>query len=220
MDAPRSRLGVSLLGAGLAALWLWNMPNAFPTELRALLVWCVYAGCFLGLAWLVILTSEPADTRESASRQDDLRTLGRWWTVLLSIASLIAAGLALSKAGTVHNGLEGVLTACALLSVALAWGALHTLYTLHYAHLYYTQPGFSDVPGKQADPALAFPGESAPDYLDFAYLAFTIGATFQVSDVTTATRALRRTVLGHALLSYLFGTVVFALTINVVAGLL
>ena len=97
----------------------------------------------------------------------------------------------------------------ALLSVSLSWIVVHTVYALRYAHLFYTGDGGID-----------FPGTKAPGYGDFAYLSLTIGMTFQVSDTDVSSHDVRMTVLRHALLSYLFGFAVIALTINVVAGLI
>jgi uncharacterized membrane protein len=92
--------------------------------------------------------------------------------------------------------------------VILSWATVHTVFTLRYARLYYAAGGGID-----------FNGDRAPTYTDFAYLAFTIGMTYQVSDTSIASKAIRRTALRHAYMSYLFGTVVVAMTINVVAGL-
>ena len=87
--------------------------------------------------------------------------------------------------------------------------AVHTDFTLRYADLYYVPP----IGG------IDFPGDDRPDYRDFAYLAFTIGMTYQVSDTGLLTKRFRRVLLLHALLSYLFGVVIIAAVINVVAGL-
>jgi uncharacterized membrane protein len=97
----------------------------------------------------------------------------------------------------------------AVVSVAVSWLAVNSVFTLRYAHLYYLEGG-----------GLDFHGEAAPAYADFAYVAFTIGMTFQVSDTEVTSPRIRKTVLRHALLAYVFGIAVIALTINVVAGLL
>jgi uncharacterized membrane protein len=95
-------------------------------------------------------------------------------------------------------------------SVALSWATVHTIFTLRYARTYYEAP----------DGGIDFNEDDPPTYLDFAYLAFTIGMTFQVSDTNLTIKPIRRTALRHALLSYLFGAVIVALSINVVASLL
>jgi uncharacterized membrane protein len=94
-------------------------------------------------------------------------------------------------------------------TVALSWLVVHTTFTLRYAMLYYT--------GK--DGGVEFNQATPPRYSDFAYLAFTIGMTFQVSDTDLRTPTIRATALRHALLAYLFGAVILGTTINLVAGL-
>jgi uncharacterized membrane protein len=130
-----------------------------------------------------------------------------------SVASLAAVAFVLVKAG--HSAADRwTLIALAVATVALAWASVHTVYVLRYAGLYY----------EPHDPPLVvvdFNDEAGqPDYHDFAYLAVTIGMTYQVSDTTLKTHEIRRTALRHALLSYVFGTVIVAVTINVVATLL
>ena len=94
------------------------------------------------------------------------------------------------------------------MSVILSWATVHTVFTLKYASLCYA--GGSGID---------FNGDRKPAYMDFAYLAFTIGMTYQVSDTSIGSKDIRRTALHHAYMSYLFGTVVVAMAINVVAGL-
>jgi uncharacterized membrane protein len=100
--------------------------------------------------------------------------------------------------------------ASVLASVALSWTAVQTLFTLHYARLYHSHPAGG----------IDFNQEAPPRYADFAYLAFTVGMTFQVSDTALHSSALRAATLRQALLSYLLGAVILATTINLVAGLL
>jgi uncharacterized membrane protein len=95
-------------------------------------------------------------------------------------------------------------------SVVFSWLSVHTIFTLKYARLYYGD----EVGG------IEFNEEDGPDYVDFAYLAFTIGMTFQVSDTNLTAKPIRRTALRHALISYLFGAVIIAIVINIVASLL
>lgn len=99
--------------------------------------------------------------------------------------------------------------ALSVVSVALAWTVVHTAFTARYADLYY---------GSGAAP-VDFGDDAQPSYVDFAYLAFTVGMTFQVSDTQLRSAAMRSAVLGHALISYLLGVVAIAATVNLVAGL-
>jgi uncharacterized membrane protein len=101
------------------------------------------------------------------------------------------------------------LTALGVFTVVASWTLVHSVYAIRYAHLYYTPP-IGDID---------FKTDEKPDYQDFAYVAFTVGMTFQVSDTDIRGRAMRRAVLRHALLAYLFGAVILASMVNIVAGL-
>jgi uncharacterized membrane protein len=118
-------------------------------------------------------------------------------------------GFALLKASRSHGYDQAAITAVAVLTVVLSWAAVQTIFMLRYARLYYTE-------GRGVD----FNEDDKPDFRDFAYLAVTIGMTYQVSDTDLTTKSVRRTATRHALLSYVFGTFVVAMTINVVASLL
>ncbi len=94
----------------------------------------------------------------------------------------------------------------------MSWFFLHTIFAIHYAHEFHA----SDA----GTPDLIFPGGEEPDYWDFLYFAFTIGATAQTSDVGVAARRIRRTVLAHAVFSFFFNTGILALAVNVGASLI
>jgi uncharacterized membrane protein len=100
-----------------------------------------------------------------------------------------------------------------VVAVASAWALTHTAYTLRYAHLYYRE----DADGVGG---LSFPGNTPPAYLDFAYFAFTIGMCFQTSDVTITSRPIRRAVLGHSVLSFVYNTTILATAVSLVIGFL
>lgn len=115
-----------------------------------------------------------------------------------------AANSAVATKGCRWSSPAGVIT-----GVILSWAVVHTVYVLRYAHIYYSTGGHG----------ITFPGDEEPDYIDFAYVAFTLGMTFQVSDNSFTSRRVRRTALVHCLLSYLFGAAIIATSINVLAGL-
>jgi uncharacterized membrane protein len=143
------------------------------------------------------------------TREDPTRWVSDVVILSASVASLggvgyvVAAGSKLSGAGSLEAAVVGILT------VGASWFAVHTLFTVHYARLYY-----SDDPG-----GIDFHDPNPPRFRDFAYLAYTVGMTFQVSDTEIGLTSIRATVLHHALLSYLLGAVVLATTINLIAGL-
>jgi uncharacterized membrane protein len=109
---------------------------------------------------------------------------------------------------------RGLLIGVAVLTVALSWTVVNTVFTLRYADLHFGS----------ADPGIAFGDSDGPDgpptYRDFAYVGFTIGMCYQVSDITVRDRRIRRTVLSHALLSYLFGAAIVGGSVNLIAGLI
>src|SRR5262249_31805583 len=103
------------------------------------------------------------------------------------------------------------------LTILLAWFFMNTMFALHYAHDFY---GDAEGPTEADARGLDFPGRAEPDYWDFLYFSFTIGMTFQVSDVQIESHRLRRTALAHGVLAFFFNVVVLALTINIIAGLI
>jgi uncharacterized membrane protein len=172
--------------------------------------WDTAALVFLGWVWLTVPTNDAAAAARIARAEDASRTASEAVLLAAGVASLGAVAYALVQAGRSGEPARGLLTALAIGSVALAWGCVQTVFALRYARLYYSDP----IGG------IDFNEDDRPDYLDLAYLSLTIGMTFQVSDTDITTKRIRRTAIRHALLSYVFGTVIVALTINIVAGLL
>ena len=179
-------------------------------QAAALIGWDVAALTFLSGMWLTVWHLDPEATRRRATRLDPSRGLADVLVVTAGVAILSAVALALARAGGTHGGTKAYLLAVGLSSVVFSWLSVHTIFTLIYARLYY---------GDQIG-GIEFNEEDLPDYLDFAYLAFTIGMTFQVSDTNLTLKAIRRTALRHALVSYLFGAVIIAMVINIVAALI
>jgi uncharacterized membrane protein len=179
-------------------------------QAAALLGWDATALCFLLWVWLSIWALSPKQTREVAVREDPSAALADSVVLVAAVACLAAVAMVLVKASTTHGLEKALLIALGVFSVAASSLTLHTVFTLRYARIYYTG----------AAGGITFNEKEPPNYVDFAYVALTIGLTFQVSDTDLSSRAMRRTALRHALLSYLFGAVIVALTINVVASLL
>jgi uncharacterized membrane protein len=172
--------------------------------------WDVAALVFLTWVWSTVSTKDPAATAAAAIVEDASRNAAEAIFVGAGTASLLAVGFTLVEAGHESGAARALLIALGIGSVVLAWASVHTVYALRYARLYYSEP----VGG------IDFNDDDPPRYLDFAYVALTVGMTSQVSDTSLTAVRLRRAAIHHALLSYLFGTVVVALTINIVAGLL
>jgi uncharacterized membrane protein len=196
-----SLLGV---GGGLVASFftIW--------EAAILIGWVVTVVSLMAWIWLALWTLDAEETQSHAVREDPSIRLSELIVIGSGVALLAAVALVLVRAGNAVGGTKAYLISLGVLSVALSWALVHTVFTLRYARTFYSEP----IGG------IDFNEEDPPTYLDFAYLAMTIGMTFQVSDTNLTSKAIRRIALGHALLSYLFGAVIVALVINVVASLL
>ncbi|AZI43462.1 DUF1345 domain-containing protein [Deinococcus psychrotolerans] len=186
--------------------------QTLPWELRALVGWLVSAGTYLISSWRLIYSVNGDWIRQVAQQEDNGKRASGLIAVATSIISLAGVMFALSKAGSLKNQpLQAeLLIGAGLLSVALSWLVIQTVYLFRYAHLYYETP----------EGGVQFPGTPEPDYLDFAYLSFTIGMTYQVSDTDLDQRPMRRLLTGHSLISYVYGVVIIALAISAVSSVL
>ena len=174
----------------------------------ALVGWVVTAGVYVVWTRLILVGMDADETCTYVTREDPTRWVADVVIVSASVASLAGVGYVVAAgsrtgAGAIEAAILGILT------VAASWFAVHTLFTVHYARLYY-----SDQPG-----GINFHDPEPPRFRDFAYVAFTVGMTYQVSDTEIGLTSIRATVLRHALLSYLLGAVILAVTINLIAGL-
>jgi uncharacterized membrane protein len=203
------RRTVSVLVVGLAATLA--LLSYAPWELAIVAGWDAAAATFLGSVWHLIVRSDGPGTERLAAREDDTHTSATLLLVAVSTASLLGVGFVLGLAGDRSGALRATLITAAVATVALSWSVINTIYTLRYAHLYY---------GRAADGIEFNMGTATPpSYRDFVYLAFTVGMTYQVSDTALSNPQIRRTVLWQAILAYLFGVVIVAGAINLMAGL-
>jgi uncharacterized membrane protein len=193
-------LGAGVVAAGLTAV-------AGVPEIAVLLGWTVAAGGLLIWVWRISWPRDAEGTKRLAEEEGRTRVTD---TVVLSaaVASLAAVVEALLRSGT--RDAVGVLTVVlGVLVVILSWALVNTVFALKFARLYYAG----------GDGGIDFGQEEPPAYSDFAYLAFTVGMSFSVPDTQVTVTAIRKVGLGHALLSYLFGTVVIAVAVNLVTNL-
>jgi uncharacterized membrane protein len=188
--------------AGLRQIW--------PASLAAIVAWNVAVVCFLALTFRVIADRSIQSIRRRAARLDT-----RAWVIMLIVVAAACVSL-IGLAFFIH-GDSGALPDRPMLRLLLAgftvlgsWSLIHTIFALHYAHLFY-----GAVEG-----GLVFPGETQPNYWDFLYYSFVVGMTCQVSDVQVTSHELRRLTLVHGVLSFFFNTVILALAVSVGAGLL
>lgn len=213
MSSHRASLRVvSMLAVGAIAAVLTGVLAAW--SYAPVVGWIAASLTYIGWVWLRIGRMDHTATRSHATREDPSRAAADILLVVASLASLGVVAFVLIRASTASGLERGVLASLAIASVALSWTVIHTLYTLRYASLYYSgEPGGVDFTQGSSDHGYE------PDYGDFAYLSFTLGMTYQVSDTGLQGRAFRVTALRHGLLSYVFGAVILATTINLVAGL-
>ena len=195
-------LGGAVAGA-VASLFM-------PISASILLGWDVAVLIYLAWTWGAVQGLDPEVTAQLAKREDPSTPVADLVVIGAGTAMLAAVGFALVKAGQATGGMKAFLVTLGLVSVVLSWAVVHTVFALKYARAYYSEPAGG----------IEFNEDEPPNYIDFGYYAFTIGMTFQVADTNITSRAVRRTTLHHALLSYLFGSVLLGLVINVVATLL
>ena len=174
--------------------------------------WDTATLAFLLAAWSVIIRADSSRAPQLAAREDQTEGSARGLLVGASIASLLGAGYALHLAGQENGASRVLLIGVAVLTVMLSWTVINTVYTMRYADQHFRSQGGGIAFGTDQDQQL-------PGYRDFAYVAFTIGMTYQVSDTTLRDPRIRRTVLAHATLSYVFGVVIVAGTVNLISGL-
>lgn len=209
LDPRAARMRLVLATAVALVSWL-VVPADISFSTRALLAWDSGGLVLLGFALLIIMRSDAAETRRRAAAYDPGRRVV-WLVVIAGSAFSLFAAAALVRQG--RDGtpfLRALHVGLCIATGAISWLVTHTAFTLRYAHLYYRDAARNG--------GIDLPGDDPPDDFDFAYFAFTIAMCFQVSDATISRQQIRRTALGHALLSFLYNTVILALALNLIIG--
>jgi uncharacterized membrane protein len=201
----RIRLLLSaVIGLGLIAMF----PRDWSLAARMVLGWDAGIGCYLvGSIW-PLAHFDVGCIRHRAAVEDEGSTLILMLTTVATLASFAAI---VALLGGEQQKSDGALLALAAVTIVLSWFFIHTIFAFHYAHQYY-----GERHAKKS--GLSFPEEDNPDYLDFIYFSFVIGMTFQVSDVATASRPIRRTVLAHSIVAFFFNVALMALMVNIAAS--
>lgn len=208
-----ARLRPRLLGSVIVAACLFLLlPAQWERTARLLVAWDCGVVTYLGLALTMALRSTTAKMQERAGLEDEGALAVLALTVAAAIASLGAIAVELYGIHNTQAGQQALRLAIAGVTILCSWFFVHTIYAIHYAHEYYGDEGERQ--------GLAFPHQEKPDYVDFLYFSFTIGAAAQTSDVMIVSKRMRRLALVHTILSFLFNTMVLALAVNVGAGLL
>lgn len=211
--AARPRLFLGILCGALAEAALAGRLGPMT---RAVAAWDAGVLVYVIAAAQLFLTEPMSALPAHAARDQE----GEWTIFAVTLA---AAAFSLIAVVEVFAGMHGASPAARNLRLGLvagtlflSWLMVHTTFTFRYAHEYYD----AERSPPEFDRGLDFPGDSPPDYMDFLYFSLVLGMTFQVSDVQITAGAMRRLALLHGLLSFLFNTVILALTVNVAAGLL
>ncbi|MEG3144997.1 DUF1345 domain-containing protein [Sphingomonas sp. RT2P30] len=164
----------------------------------------VASALFLIAIWPLHRKGTAAQMRKSAADNDANRTL------LLGITGLTMVIILVAVAKELQSKSDAKVIALVIATLILAWLFSNIVYALHYAHLFY-----SDCDGDGNDSGgLEFPKCAEPDYWDFIYFSFTLGMTFQTSDVEISSRRMRLNSLGQCLAAFVFNLGVLAFTIN------
>ncbi len=205
----RSSSGARLIVAALAGAFVGVPAGAgLGWTLCPLVAWVVASAVFLVWTWSAVWPLPSADTARLSQREDPSGAVADIVLLITAVAAMLAVALVIFRAGRTGSGGTGRLW-LGVASVICAWLVVHTVFMLKYAREY-----FAGSPG-----GISFNQKAEPAYRDFGYLAFTVGMTFQVADTNVSDTRMRSLVLRHALLSYLFGAVILAVTINLLAGL-
>lgn len=176
--------------------------------------WDTFSLCMIIMSWITFSITTSQQIREQSSVQDSSRTL-IFIIILVSTCASFLAVLLLMITKQESQNAETLHLIIAISGMILSWFLIHTIFTLRYAHIFYGD----DLKNPKVHAAgLEFPDDKKPDYFDFAYFAFVLGMTFQVSDVEITSKRLRRLAMWHGLLSFGFNTIMIALTINLIAG--
>ena len=197
----------TLLTALLVACVVVTALLPFLRPVTSLLVgWCVGVTVYMAMTLRLMARSTVDTIRQRAK----LLEQGRGSILALIVATAVATLAAIVVEIAQSRGTPNAPFSAALggVTILLSWAFLHVVFAQHYAHDHWL-----------GEPSLEFPGTRTPDYLEFLYFSFTVGMTAQVSDVTTKGAAVRRLVLLHGILSFLFNTAILALGVNIAAGL-
>lgn len=206
------RLAISL---AIAAIFFVLLRGHLSWRAQLITTWDAYALSALAMTWTRIVTAQPRLVVRLAKLNPSSRNLIYVFVVVAACASLAAVAFVLGSAKAMAGAQFAMHIALAIGTVILSWLMLHTVFALHYAHVFFSGPHDSKIAR-----GLVFPeGDYEPDYLDFAYFSFVIGMTSQVSDVQINSREIRRIALLHGLVSFAFNTAVLALSINIISGM-
>lgn len=206
-----------LLFCLVVSIFVFTILSIFKIEIfsRIIVGWDTFSFSMIFLSWLLFFSTTAKDLCSVVEKQDDgLKTI--FIIMLIAVCFSLFGTLVLMTQKSEYSANKIVHMIISLSPIFFSWILLHTMFTIRYAHLYHDHNKLhtgSNIGG------LDFPAKIQPDYIDFAYFSFVIGMTFQVSDITISSPAIRRFVLMHSLISFVFNTIIVALTINTISNL-
>jgi uncharacterized membrane protein len=215
----RPRMTSAILMGVVVAVALNYVPNDLRWSTRSILSWDSAALCFIVLMTRMMCDCGIDKIQARAAAQDEGRGLTLFLSVLAAVLSVFAIGQELSLAKADPEPIKALRVALAFTTAGVSWFFTHLNFALHYAHEYYSPETCADQDGRTDRGGLAFPGGEPPDYWDFVHFAVIIGVASQTADISFTSKPLRRIGTVHGILSFVFNTVVLALTINLLAGL-
>jgi uncharacterized membrane protein len=201
-DSALGRLGLAMVGGVVIGLVVGVVADSILGVLAGI---AGAATVFVVSGWLDLWPMDADDTRQDACRENFRPAVEEAVAVALASIGLVGIVVLLVR-GTSHD--DNAAAAIALAGVFMSWAGLHLMYAARYAYLYYDGAGGG----------IDFNSKAEPAYRDFFYFSYNLGMTYQVSDTGVSSTTIRAVALRHCLLSYVFGTVILATTINLVLG--
>jgi uncharacterized membrane protein len=189
-------------------------PEAVSWDTRLIMGWDAATLVYLALAWTLISFSNAKSTRAHVLAQDTSVVLIFLFVLGAACASVVAIAYVVGTIKDLEAWQKAARLALTVVALTSSWVLIQTIFAFHYARRYY----HDEMHGRAQAGGLAFPGGSAPDYMDFAYYSFVVGMTSQVSDVQVLSPRMRRLTLVHGVLSFIFNIAVLALSINIIAS--
>jgi uncharacterized membrane protein len=199
---------VRVLGGALVGVIATALAASIGFRWFSLLIgWDALAVTFMVWTWAVVWPFGPAQTASHAEYEEPGRRTVFALILFGALASLVGVGLLLAE--ELPPNFEAIAPGVSVVSVVISWFAVHTLYALTYAKIYF---------GEKPAGGIDFNTKNPPRYSDFAYVAYTVGMSFAISDTNLTSSRMRAAALKHGLLSYLFGSVIVASVVNLIAA--
>ncbi|MDB5524610.1 MAG: conserved rane protein of unknown function [Rhizobium sp.] len=215
--SARPRLFIAL---AIGIVFYFVFPLARDASTRLLMAWNIAVGCFLVMAFIVMIRSDDEDMQRHAQKTDEGRFAVLLSSMVAAAVSLAAIVIELSRIKDANSADFAFYISLSVATIFVSWSFIQVIFTEHYAHEYYMQTDGGKRMRNKEGSGLSFPGERKPDYIDFLYFTVTIGVANQTADIAIRSRPMRVLVLVHSVISYFFNATILALSINIVSSIL